>query len=104
MIIDTADREYDYWFDYKTSTVRETELNIPENYDVSVLPPNLEIKNANYEFNVQFKVIAGKVLYTKTILLKNPNLSKSAFKQWNSDIDKLKQNYSESLILKQKPE
>jgi len=104
MTIDTADRAYDYWFDYKTSTVRETELNIPENYDVSVLPPNLEIKNANYEFNVQFKVIAGKVLYTKTILLKNPNLSKSAFKQWNSDIDKLKQNYSESLILKQKPE
>ena len=102
MVIDTADRKHDFWFDYKTSTIRETELIIPENYEITSLPPNLDIKTPGYEFSIQFTALPGKMLYKKTILLKNPNISKADFKQWNSAIEKLKQSYTESLILKPK--
>ena len=104
MTIYTADRAYDYWFDYKTSILRETELILPDNYVVSSLPASLKIHTADYDFDIQFTSLPGKVLYKKIILLKNPNLVKTKFKQWNTDIEKLKETYNESVVLKLKAE
>ncbi|HEY0056481.1 MAG TPA: transglutaminase-like domain-containing protein [Pedobacter sp.] len=102
LVIETTERKHDYWFDYKSSILRETELILPENYQVTSIPPNLSIKTSDYDFDLEFNVVPGKVIYKKTILLKNPNLSKSKFSEWNTNIEKLKKSYNESLILKQK--
>jgi hypothetical protein len=96
---DTAERTHDYWFDYKTNVLRETELALPAGYTVTGLPPNVEIKNADYEFVVNYTQQKDKLIYKKTIVIKNPRLSKSKFAQWNKDIEKLNQSYNEQVVL-----
>ncbi len=97
--IDTAERTHDFWFNYKQNVLRETELTIPAGYTVTNLPGNIEIKNADYEFIVNYSQQKDKLIYKKTILIKNPRLSKSRFAQWNKDIEKLNQAYNEQVVL-----
>jgi hypothetical protein len=97
--IDTAERTHDFWFYYKRNMQRETELTIPAGYTVTTLPPNVEIKNPDYEFVINYSQQKDKLVYKKTIIIKNPRLSKTRFAQWNKDIEKLKQSYNEQVVL-----
>ncbi len=96
---DTTERKHDYWFSYKTNILRETELTVPQGFTVSTLPPNVEIKNADYEFTINYTQQPGKLLHKKTIIIKNPRLAVSKFSQWNKDIEKLNQSYNEQIVL-----
>jgi len=100
--IDTDTRKSDYWHPYKHNIQRETELTIPENYQVSSLPENLSIKTPDYEIAISYSQEPGKVFYKKSFVIKNPRISKSRFAQWNADIKKLNTAYNETLILKPK--
>ena len=99
---DTAKRDLDYWFPYKTNISRETQLNVPAGYAISSLPPNVEIKNDNYEFTMTYTQTAGKLIYEKNLIIKNIKLAKSQFAQWNSDIEKLVAAYNEQIVLSAK--
>jgi transglutaminase-like putative cysteine protease len=94
-----AERTHDYWFSYKQNLQRETELTIPEGYMVTHLPENVEIKNAGYEFTIKYTQQKGKLVYQKSIIIKNPRLSKASFAQWNKDIEQLNQAYNEQVVL-----
>jgi hypothetical protein len=96
---DTAERTHDYWFDYKTNVLRETELLVPAGFSVTGLPANVEIKNADYEFIINYSQQKDKLVYKKSIIIKNPKLSKAKFAQWNKDIEKLNQSYNEQVVL-----
>ncbi|EHQ27922.1 transglutaminase-like domain-containing protein [Mucilaginibacter paludis] len=97
--IDTAQRSNDYWFDYKMNISRQTELTVPAGYRVTSLPPNLAIQNNNYEFTIQYSKQNDKVLYKKSIVLKNTRIAKSQFALWNNDIAKLTEAYNQQLVL-----
>jgi len=96
---DTAERTHDYWFDYKMNVQRETELLLPEGYTVTGLPANVEIKNSDYEFVVNYVKQKDKLIYKKSLVIKNPKLSKGKFAQWNKDIEKLNQSYNEQVVI-----
>ncbi|HXL56774.1 MAG TPA: hypothetical protein VN958_10980, partial [Chitinophagaceae bacterium] len=96
---DTSKRDLDYWFPYKTNVIRETQLIIPAGYTVTSLPPNVEIKNANYEFTITYTQTPDKLIYKKNLIIKNTKLVKSEFTQWNKDIEKLDASYNEQIIL-----
>jgi hypothetical protein len=96
---DLDKRKLDYLFPYKTHIERVTELTIPAGYKVTSLPTDLSVKNNNYDFNTTYTQQAGKIIYRKTIILKNTHLSKSDFKQWNDDIAKLAESYNQQLVL-----
>ncbi|MFT3908172.1 MAG: transglutaminase domain-containing protein [Ferruginibacter sp.] len=96
---DIAERSHDYWFSYKTNTQLEVDLSLPTGYAVTATPPDLSIKNDDYEFIARITKQPGKLTYNKTILIKNPRLSKSKFEQWNKDIEKLKAFYNEQVVL-----
>ena len=98
-IFDTAKRTNDYWFSYKTNMLRETELAIPAGYSVTAMPPNLAVTNNNYEFTITYTQKGDKLLYKKTIIIKNPRLPKTKFNQWNADIKKLNNSYNEQIVL-----
>jgi hypothetical protein len=53
--IDTAVRKQDYWMQYKYNIHRETELIIPENYQIASIPENLVIKTADYEISTTYQ-------------------------------------------------
>ncbi|MBW4888749.1 transglutaminase-like domain-containing protein [Mucilaginibacter sp. HMF5004] len=92
-------RKNDFWFDYKTTINKETELAIPAGYKAT-LPANLNITNPDYEFHITYSELPGKLVYKKNIVIKNPRLPKAKFVQWNKDIDLLAKTYKENIILK----
>jgi len=99
---DIAKRTRDYWFSFKTNTHMEAQLSVPAEYTVTAMPPPLSVKNNDYEFTAEFTKQPGKLIYRKSILIKNPKLSKSKFEQWNSDIEKLNAFYNEQIVLTKK--
>ena len=96
---DTAQRKLDFLFPYKTHVERVTELDIPSGYKVSSVPPNLSVKNNDYDFSITYTQQPGKIIYHKSIILKNPHIAKTNFKQWNEDIAKLSESYNQQLVL-----
>jgi transglutaminase-like putative cysteine protease len=98
--IKIAKRKNDYWFDYKTTISKETELAIPAGYKATTIPVSLNIVNPDYEFHITYTELPGKLVYKKSILIKNIRLEKAKFVQWNKDIDLLAKTYKENIILK----
>jgi hypothetical protein len=92
-------RTQDYWFSFKTNTSKEIQLAIPAGFKITSLPPNLDIKNADYEFKINYQQQAGKIIYKKSIIIKNPRLSKTKFAQWNKDVEQLARSYNEQVVL-----
>lgn len=92
-------RKLDFLFPYKTHIERITELTVPSGYKISSLPGNLVIKNNNYEFSITYTQQADKIIYDKSIILKNTLINKAEFKQWNDDIAKLTDAYNQQLVL-----
>lgn len=101
-IVDTTQRNHDLWLPFKVNITKEVELIVPENYMVSNKPDNLNIKNENYHFSINYDIVGNKVIYKKMIKIFNPKITKVLFSSWNADIKKLTQNYSETLTLKPK--
>jgi hypothetical protein len=101
-VFDTKERVHDYWFNYKTNTQMEVQLNIPAGYVITALPPNVSIKNEDYEFTAAITKLPNILTYTKSIIIKNPHLKKSNFTQWNKDIAKLMAFYNEQIVLSKK--
>jgi hypothetical protein len=99
---DLAERTQDYWFSFKTNTELEVQLDVPAGYTVSAFPPNLSVKNDDYEFVASITQQPGKLSYSKSIIIKNPRLSKNKFAQWNKDVEKLKTFYNEQVVLSKK--
>jgi hypothetical protein len=99
---DLKERTHDYWFGFKSNVQQEVQFNLPTNYVVTAVPPDVVIKNDHYEFVATITKSANKITYNKSIIIKNPRLPKSAFEQWNRDIDKLKAFYNEQVVLTKK--
>jgi len=96
---DTSNRKLDFLFPYKTHVERITELTIPSGYKISSVPPDLSVKNNNYDFSVTYTQQPGKIIYHKSIILKDPHIARVNFKQWNDDISKLTESYNQQLVL-----
>ena len=97
--IDPLQRNFDYWFDNKMRMIRETELIIPPGYSVKSILPNLEIENDIYKFSVNCTVLINKIMYRKTLVIKDMKLTRNKFAQWNKDIERLTASYNEQIVL-----
>jgi hypothetical protein len=99
---DKKERTKDYWFSYKLNTKVEKIIALPDGYTVTAMPENITIKNSDYEFVATLTKQASKIIYNKSLIIKNPRLSKNKFDQWNADIEKLKKFYNEQIVLTKK--
>jgi hypothetical protein len=97
--IDTAERKLDYWHFFKFNVLQETEVSLPAGAKITSVPQNLFIKNDDYEIDITYTQQPNKLVYKKSIIVKNPKLPKSKFNQWNTDFKKLKDLYSEQVII-----
>jgi len=98
-IIETTKRKIDVVFPYKKRTVREEYLLIPDGFKVISVPAELNIENNNYTINTVYSIENDRIKYSKEIIIKDVWLKKEHFSQWNSDINLLKRNYAEQIIL-----
>jgi hypothetical protein len=96
--IDTAERTQDWLFPYKYNLVNETSIAIPAGYKVQALPEALQIDREGYAFSISYQQQGNKISYKKELVVRNTRLPKSAFAQWNQDIEQLKKTYEQQII------
>lgn len=101
MIIE-KDRISKFEFDYLTYANSSYELAIPENYIVEYLPKNFSLDNDLMKVDCSYKTEKNKLILHFQLKQKKLILDYADFEPWNEAIKKLKNNYSESIILKEK--
>lgn len=93
------ERLNDLYFGKKINEIYKIEFNVPDGYTVQNLPPNLVIKEADFEFNLTYEQVGNKILYTKIFVVANAKVKKKNFEKWNASIGKLNKFYQEQITL-----
>lgn len=96
------DRESDYIFPHKSQLVIETEVAIPEGYQISELPEGIQEQHSDFTFEVNFKNNGNKLLYQKRITIDNAIVRANDFERWNECIRKLNSSYQEQVVFTKK--
>lgn len=98
-LIDIKKRKANILFPYRYRIVREIELVIPHEYTLTHIPENFVIDRENYMFAISYTTQASILTYRCEVMIKDPLIKKETFKQWNADVNKLKKNYAEQIVL-----
>jgi hypothetical protein len=93
-------RQSDVDFGEKIYRRSAVELNIPAGYTVSNLPENVTIADKDFAFNISYKQVGSKILYTKELSIPQGIIKKNSFPQWNEAVKKLNKAYEDQIILK----
>ncbi|HLF50901.1 DUF3857 and transglutaminase domain-containing protein [Flavobacterium sp.] len=96
------DRLSKFEFDFLTFTNTQYELDIPQNYTVKYLPKNFILDNDLVKANFIYEVKNNKLYLNIQIKQKKLILDNTDFELWNETIKKLKNNYTETIILLEK--
>lgn len=97
--IDVKKRKSNLLLNYRHRQIRETELLIPYGYTITHTPKNMKIDREGYIFSISYTQKENKLFYRSEILIKDPLIKKVDFNQWNSDIEELRKNYMEQVVL-----
>ncbi len=96
------ERKQDYLFSHKISRKTIVELEIPDGYQASFLPENLEKNHADFSFKINFEVEGNTLRYLKEITVHNAEVKKENFETWNEFIGELANSYEQQIVLKKK--
>ena len=88
--------------DYSYEKFEHIEFTIPEGYTIDYVPENVKIDGDLIGYEVQYKVVANKVEFSKKFYLNYLLLKPEQFRDWNETVKKVSEAYKESLILKKK--
>ena len=91
-----------YEFDYLTYFNTKYELEIPQNCTVKYLPKNFVLDNELLKAEFVYEMQNNIVRLNIQLKLKKILLDAIDFKLWNETIKKIKNNYTETLILLEK--
>jgi transglutaminase-like putative cysteine protease len=78
------------------------ELLIPDGYVVDYLPSDATHDGPIMGYDIAYKTLPGKVLFTKKFYINYLMLQPSDFAAWNEAVKKVSEAYRESIILKKK--
>jgi hypothetical protein len=93
-------RQSDIDFGEKLCKKHVIELEIPEGFKISSLPENLQVSDPEFSFNINYKSVGNKIIYTKELMIHTGIVKKSSFPKWNSSIKQLTKAYDNQIILK----
>ncbi|MCB0843215.1 MAG: transglutaminase domain-containing protein [Bacteroidetes bacterium] len=96
------ERETDYEFPYKLHLLIDTELELPEDYEVFFLPEPMKETFEGFSASISFEKIENKLFYQKEIIIDTGVLKKEKFEDWDQFISKLQGKYKEQIILTKK--
>jgi hypothetical protein len=96
------DRVSGYDFEIVSLFNSEYEFEIPANYKVQYIPKNFTIDNELVQVNAVFSETNNKIVVKYTFEVKKMVIEPSDFQLWEESIKKMKNNYSETLILTEK--
>lgn len=93
------DRKQDFVFHEKVFNTCETEFTVPFGYSVKYIPEIVNEKNENFSLHSEFKQSGNKIIYKRTISFDNGFVKKSEMKQFYAFLKKVKNAYSDQIIL-----
>lgn len=96
------DRVSKFEFDYLSLVNNNYELTVPENYEMEYVPQNFNLDNDLIKVICTYEKKNNKIILHFQLNQKKLLLDYSDFELWNESIKKLKNTYSESIILKEK--
>ena len=96
------DRTSNFEIDFLTLTNNQYELEIPKNCIVKYIPKNFNLDNDYIKADFIYEIKNDKIVLYAQLKQKKLVLDKSDFKLWNETIEKLKANYTETIILLEK--
>jgi transglutaminase-like putative cysteine protease len=99
LTIDTTERKLDFWLPRKYHVVQQCEIIIPTGMTTESLPEDFLLERDGYTFHIQYTQSENKLFYNKTLIIRNPRITKNLFAEWNSDIERLKACYREQIVL-----
>ncbi|MBL4651499.1 MAG: transglutaminase domain-containing protein [Flavobacteriales bacterium] len=97
------DRENAYESDFKSTSRNVAYLDVPEGYAINYIPENDSSQDELFGYNIKYTKVNDKQIMLEFEVYENYLiLSPEHFEDWNKMIKKLKNNYSETVILKKK--
>lgn len=96
---DEDKKKTNLYFNYKAVDACTSELTIPSGYKVTYKPADMKIDKQKYKFEIKYELIGNKILYKRSITLKEQTIPLEQLSEWNKDLAKLKSAYLEMLIL-----
>ncbi|MDL2256031.1 transglutaminase-like domain-containing protein [Parabacteroides sp. OttesenSCG-928-K15] len=97
--IDTVKRVHDYIFPFRGETLRKETLIIPEGYVIETIPQDLYIERKGYTLSITYLTEEDRITYQKEIRLTDTWLAKQDFPLWNEDLNRLRKQDNEYIIL-----
>jgi len=97
-----TDRVTPFDLEYLTMYNGRYDLELPKNYAVKYLPENFSLDNAVMKADFQYTNSSGIVSLIAKIKLKKILLEQPDFALWNETVKKLKNSYTQTLILTEK--
>lgn len=95
-------RVSDYEADYKYKTSFVFELTIPDDYELTYLPKNIDLDNKFFKSNITYSQKGNKVYYNHSFQTKYLVLKKENFSEIFNETKKIVKAYKELLVLKKK--
>ncbi len=96
---DEDKKKSNLYFKYKAVDAYTSELTIPSGYKLTHKPADLKIDKQKYKFEIKYELKGNKILYKRSITLKEQTIPQEQLSEWNKDLEKLKSAYLEMLIL-----
>lgn len=94
------ERNVPYEFSGKYYIENTVTLAIPEGWNVSYLPNEVNQDTEKYAFQLSYEEKDGQLVYYKKITIKDVTLGLSDFSSWNETIQQLDAFYADQIILK----
>ena len=89
-------------FDYKSETLNVYGIEIPQGYEVSFLPENVQSEQDEYGFSIEYAVIDNQILINQKIKINTLQLKTNQFESWNKMVKEVFTASKESIVLAKK--
>lgn len=98
-VIDTAKRKVAMENDFKYVIRQYTILDVPENYKVTYLPKNYELKDDNLGFSIKYTQQQNKVIAVQEMRNNYLLMQPKDFIKWNTAVKQILGEYKEQVVL-----
>lgn len=98
-LIDKNTTTEDIYYPYKSLKSLQYLIEIPEGYEVSHLPDDVDYSGDQFGFGICYKINEGKIEVTQTFQINTLKLKNDRFDEWNGMMKKMFAAYKESVVL-----
>lgn len=98
-MIDISSTNSDIYYPYKRQRSNIFCIQIPQQFEVTFLPDNVQYDDGDFGFSIGYQVNRGKIIVHQKVKINTLHLKTEQFESWNKMIKGLFAAYKESIVL-----